>query len=161
MIWSLAARYCVRQDAHALMWLLGLFLILTGGALALRRNTQRLPAVLLFFAVCTVALGVIIFSACSAYAPLSMGLPASISATNETTLMCLGKDAFEKAILWTIIVASYSAAFGSVLWARLRSKSATGRAFGYIGAALLLLVATTCVLLGIFAFQLCATRWVF
>jgi hypothetical protein len=143
------------------MWLWGLFLILSCGALALRRSSGRFAAVALVFAICTAALAVAIFSACSVYAPFSMGLPASISATGLTTLMCLSQDAFGTAILWTIIIVSCSAALGSVLWARVRSKSPTRRAFAYIGAALLLLVATASVLLGIFAFMLCSTTWVF
>ena len=32
VIWGLGARYCVRQDAHALMWLWGLFLAFAGAA---------------------------------------------------------------------------------------------------------------------------------
>ena len=161
MIWSVAAQYCVRQNAHAFLWLWGLFLILASGALALRRSRRRSAAVLLFFAVCTVLLGVVIFAACSAYAPLSMGLPPSRSAIDETMLMCLGKDAFETAILWTIVVAACSASLGSVTWGRFRSKSAASRAVAYVGAALLLLVAATFVLLWMFGFSLCSTQWVF
>ncbi|MBV8343764.1 MAG: hypothetical protein JO190_02095 [Candidatus Eremiobacteraeota bacterium] len=160
-IWGLAARYCVRQNAHAFMWLWGLFLILAGGSLASRRASSSFAVVLLIFAVVTVALAVAIFSACSAYAPLSMGLPASISATDETTIMCLSKDTLGTAVLWTLIVASSSAAFGSVLWGRARAKSAIGRAVAAIGALLLVLVAAALVLLGVFSFSLCSTNWVF
>jgi len=140
------------------MYLWGLALILTGSGLGLRPRTRYVAAVLLFFSACTIALGVTIFSACSVYAPLSMGLTTSISATAETTLMCLSKDAFDTAALWTTVVALLSAAFGLIFWAR---KSLKGRAFAYIGAALLVLLAIGSVLLAIFAFMLCSTTWVF
>jgi uncharacterized membrane protein len=142
------------------MWLWGLVLILAGGALAMRR--RRPPAfVLLFFALCTLALGAVIFSACSAYAPLSMGLPTSISATAETTQMCLGKDALQTAFLWTVIVVVCCAAAGLFFGARLSSTNAARRTFAYIGSGLLLLLAIACVLLWIFGFMLCSSTWVY
>ena len=160
-LWASAARYCVRQNAHAFIWLWGLFLILGASALGLRRSTPRFSGVLVFFAICTLGLGIVIFSACSAYAPLSMGLGTSRSATYVTTVMCLGKDAFQTALLWTIVVLSCSAAIGSMLWARLTQTSRRTRIFAIILGVLLIVIAAAAVVLHIFAFSMCATRWVF
>ena len=161
VIWSLGARYCVRQNAHAFILLWGLFVVFAGAALTLRRRKRGLAAVLGFLAICTVAVGVVIFAACSAYAPVSMGLPVSITATSETILRCLGKDAFDTAILWMIAAVSCFGAVGSILHARLHSTKSAGRVFANTGGVVLLLLAGASVFLRIFSFTFCSTRWVF
>ena len=161
VISALSARYCVRQDAHAFMWLWGLLLILIGAALALRRSSWLLRMVLLAFALGTVALGAGILYACTAYAPLSLGLAVPISATDLTRIMCLSKDPFGTAIPWTVVVLSCSGAVALVLRSRASGKTATSRAFAYIGAALLVVIAVACVLLAIFSFGMCGTTWVY
>ena len=162
-IWSLGARYCVRQDAHAFMWLWGLFLTLAGVALVVRRRGRRFEAaVLLFLAVCTGVVGFLISYACYASAPYSMGLGApNVSAVSLTTLMCLSQDAFSKAINWTVIALSCSAALGLVAWGRLRGKTATLRACSYVGAALLLLVAGGAGFGAFFVFSWCSSSRLF
>lgn len=163
MIWGVGARYCVRQDAHAFMWLWGLFLALAAAAFLLRRRGRYFEAaVLLFFAICTGALGCIIFYACSASAPYQMGLGTpSISAARLTTITCLSQGAFSKAIVWTVIVLSCSAALGLVAWGRSRGKTAALRACTYIGAALLLLVAAVAGFGAFFGFSWCSSSRLF
>jgi hypothetical protein len=162
-IWSLGARYCVRQDAHAFMWLWGLFLALAGAALIVRGRGRRFGAgVLLFFAACTGVLGFVILYACYASAPYSMGLGApSVSAVSLTTLMCLSQDAFSKATGWTIVVLSCSAALGLIAWGRSRGRTALPRACSYVGAALLLLVAVAAGFGAVFVFSWCSSSRLF
>lgn len=163
VVWSLGARYCVRQDAHAFMWLWGLLLALAGAAFIIRRRGRRFEAaVLLFFAVCTGALGFIIFYGCHASAPYSMGLGApSIAAASLSTFTCLGQGAFAKAFNWTVIVLSCTAALGLVAWGRSRGKSAALRACLYVGALLLLLVAAACGFGAFFVFSWCSSSRLF
>jgi len=162
-IWNLGARYCVRQDAHAFMWLWGLFLALAGAALILRKRGRHFgAAVLLFFAVCTGALGFLIAYACYAWAPDSMGLGApNVSAMSFTTLTCLSQDAFSKAIVWTIIALSCGAALGLIAWGRARGRTAALRACSYAGAALLLLVTAGACFGAFFAFSWCSSSRLF
>jgi len=163
VIWGLGARYCVRQDAHAFMWLWGLLLALGGAAFLVRRTGRRFEAaVLLFFAVCTGALGFTIFYGCYASAPYSMGLGApGVSAASFTTFTCLGQGAFSRAMAWTIVALSCSAALGLVAWGRSRSRSAAFRASLYAGAALLLLVAGAAGFGAFFVFSWCSSSRLF
>lgn len=145
------------------MWLWGLFLVLAGAAYALRgRRTGFGTAVLLFFAFCTGVLGFTIFYGCYRWAPYSMGLGTpSISAARVTTFMCLSQDAFARAVAWTVIVASCSAAVGLIAWVRLRGRNAAIRALSYIGAAFLLLVAIAVGFLAFFVFSWCSSQRLF
>ena len=163
VIWSLGARYCARQDAHAFMWLWGLFLVLAAAAYALhRRGAGFGSAVFLFFALCTAALGFTIFYGCYRWAPYSMGLGTpSISAASLNAFMCLSQGAFSRAVGWTVIVASCSAAVGLITWARLRGRNAAIRASSYIGAVFLLLVAIVVGFLAFFVFSWCTSQRLF
>jgi hypothetical protein len=163
LIWSLGARYCVRQDAHAFMWLWGLFLALAGAAVALRgrRASFGIP-VLLFLAFCTAAVGFGIFYACYRWAPYSMGLSGpSISAADLNAFMCLSRDAVGTAGMWTVIVLACSTAVGLVAWARLRSRNAAIRAGCYIAAVLALLLAIAGGFLWFFGFSWCSSQRLF
>jgi hypothetical protein len=163
VIWSLAARYCMRQDAHAFMWLWGLFLALVATAYGLhRRRTHFGAGVLLFFAFGTGALGLTIFYGCYRWAPYSMGLSApSVSAAGLTTFMCLSQAAFATALMWTVIVLSCSAAVGLAAWARLRWENAVIRALFSVGAVFLLLVASAAGFLSFFNFSWCSSQRLF
>jgi hypothetical protein len=163
VIWGLGARYCVRQDAHAFTWLWGLLLALAGAAFIVRRRGGHFEAaVLLFFAVCTGALGFIIFYACYASAPYSMGLGAPrVSAARLTTSTCLSQGAFTLAFIWTVVALSCSAALGLVAWGRLSGKTAALRVCAYTGAALLLLVAGAAGFAAFFDFSWCSSRRLF
>ncbi len=163
VIWSLGARYCVRQNVDAFVWLWGLFLALASGAFILRRRGSHFESgVLAFFALCTAAVGLVTFYGCSASAPYSMGLGASgVSAVSLTTLTCLGQDASARAIVWTIIVLSCSAALGLVAWGRSRSKSAALRICAYAGALLLFLIAAAAGFGAFFAFSWCSSSRLF
>lgn len=164
VIWSLGARYCVRQEAQAFMWLWGLLLALAGAAVIVRRRGRHFEAaVLLFLAVCTSAVGLVAFYACYASAPYSMGLgaPPSLSAARLTALTCLGRGAFDLASIWTIVTVSCSAALGLVAWGRTRGKTAALRACLYVGAALLLLVAAAAVFGWFFGFSWCSSSRLF
>jgi hypothetical protein len=163
MIWSLGARYCARQHAHAFIWLWFLLLAFAGAALILRRRGRPFEAaVLLLLAVCTGALGSIVFYACSATAPFSMGLGApNISATRLTALTCLGQSASTSAFLWTVVALCCSSALGSVAWGRLRGKTAAIRTLSYIGAALLLVIAGALGFAWFFGFSWCSSSRLF
>ena len=163
VIWGLGARYCVRQDAHAFAWLWALFLALAGAAFVIRRRGRPFEAAaLLFFAVCTGALGLAIFYGCHASAPYSMGLgEPSISAARLTTVTCLAKDASSTAILWTFVALSCSGALGLAAWGRARGRSAAFRACLYAGAALLLLFAAAAGFTLFFDFSWCLSRRLF
>jgi len=163
VVWGLGAKYCVRQDAHAFMWLWGLFLGFAGAAFIVFRRRRRFEAaLLLFFAFCTGALGLGIFYACYASAPYSMGLGApGISAVSLTALMCLSQGAFTLAFLWTAIALPCSAALGLVAWGRSGGKPAALRACLYAGAALLLLFASTNGFVAFFDFSWCWSRRLF
>jgi hypothetical protein len=145
------------------MWLWGLFLALAGTAFLARRGGRRFEAAfLLSFAVCTGALGFLIFYGCCASAPYSMGLGApSVSAASLTTFTCLSHGAFTTAILWTVVALSCSGALGLVAWGRSRGKTAALRACCYIGAALLLLVAAAAGFVWFFDFSWCSSRRLF
>ncbi len=162
-MWSLGARYCARQDAHAFMWLWALLLALAGAAWIVRRRGRRFEAsVLRFFAVCTGALGLAIFYGCYASAPYTMGLGApNVSATNLTALTCLSNGAFSRTIVWTVIALSCSAAAGLIAWGRRRGKPAALRAFLYAGAVLLLLVAAAAGFGAFFVFAWCSSSRLF
>jgi hypothetical protein len=162
-MWALGARYCVRQDAHAFMWLWALLLTLAGVALIVRRRGRRFEAaVLLFFAVCTGALGLAIFYGCYASAPYTMGLGApDVSAATLTTFTCLSNGAFSRAMAWTVIALSCSAAAGLIAWGRRRGKPAAFRAFLYAGAVLLLLVAVAAGFGAFFVFAWCSSSRLF
>jgi hypothetical protein len=153
----------VRQNAHAFMLLWGLFLALGGAAFIVRRRGRRFQAaVLLLFALCTAALGFIIFYGCYASAPYSMGLGApGLSAANLTTFTCLGQGAFSKATAWTVVALSCSAALGLVAWGRSRGTSVALRAALYIGAALLLVVAGSVAFGSFFVFAWCSSSRLF
>jgi hypothetical protein len=163
VIWGLGARYCVRQDAHAFMLLWGLLLTLAGAALIVRRRGSPFAAaVLLFFALCTGALGFIIFYACYASAPYSMGLGApGVSAASLTMFMCLSQGSFARATIWTVVALSCSAALGLVAWGRSRGKTAAFRASAYAGAGLLLLVAAAAGFGAFFVFSWCSSSRLF
>jgi hypothetical protein len=145
------------------MWLWGLLLALAGSAFIVRRRGRHFEAaVLLFLAICTGALGFIIFYGCYASAPYSMGLGApSISAASLTTFTCLGHDAFGSAAKWTYVALSCSAALWLVAWGRSHGKTAALRACLYIGAALLLLVAVTAGFGWFFVFSWCSSSRLF
>ncbi len=163
VIWGLGARYCVRQDAHAFMWLWGLLLTLAGAAFIVRRRGRHFEAaVLLFFAVCTGALGVAIFYGCYASAPYTMGLGApDVSAASLTAFTCLSNGAFSRAIGWTVIALSCSMAAGLAASGRRRGNSATRRALLYAGAVLLLLVAAAVGFGAFFVFSWCTSSRLF
>jgi hypothetical protein len=162
-MWSLGARYCVRQHAHAFIWLWCLLVALAAAAVAVRRRGRPFEAtVLLLLAVCTGTLGLVLFYACSASAPYSMGLGApDISAARLTALTCLGESASASAFTWTLVALSCSAALGSIAWGRTRGKTAATRALSYIGAALLLLLAAAGVFAWFFGFSWCSSRRLF
>jgi hypothetical protein len=143
------------------MWFWAVFLILSALTFALRAKRRRFAVVPFLLALCTLALAAVIFWACAAYAPLSMGLATPIAATAETTIMCLSKDALGTAILWTIVVALLTAGVALALWGRLPARDARRRALPYIGAALMLLIAGASVPLYLLGFALCSTRWVY
>jgi hypothetical protein len=164
VIWGLGARYCVRQDAHAFMWLWGLFLALAGAAFIVRRRGRPFgAAVLLFFAVCTGAVGLIIFYGCYSWAPYSMGLgaPPSISAARLNTFMCLAHGASTWAFLWTVVALSCIAALGLVAWGRSHGKTAPLRACAYIAAVLLLFVSANAGFVWSFDFSWCSSNRLF
>jgi hypothetical protein len=163
VIWGLGARYCVRQDAHVFTWLWGLFLALAGAAFMVRRRGRHFEAAaLVFLAICSGALGLVIFYACYASAPYSMGLGApSISAARLTALTCLSHGAFALAFVWTVVALSCSAAVGLIAWGRSRGATAALRACPYIGAALLLLVAAAAGFASFFDFSWCSSRRLF
>jgi hypothetical protein len=145
------------------MWLWGLFLALAGAAFIVRRRGRRFEtAALLFFAVCTAAVGLVVFYACAATAPSSMGLggPPGFSAARLTTVTCLGNRASVTAGTWTVIALSCSAALGLVSWGRSRRKTAL-RAGAYVGAALLLLVAAAAGFGWFFGFSWCSSMRLF
>lgn len=162
-IWGVAARYCVRQDAHTFMWLWGLFLVLAGAGYALcGRRAGFGTAVLLFFAFCTAALGFTTFYGCYRWAPYSMGLGTpSISAASLNAFMCLSQGAFARAVGWTVMVVSCSTAVGLIAWARLRGRNAAIRASSYLGAAFLLLVAIVVGFFVFFVFSWCSSQRLF
>lgn len=145
------------------MWLWGLLLALAAVAFIVRRRGGHFEAaVLLFFAACTGALGSIIFYGCYASAPYSMGLGApNLSAARLTMLTCLSQDVFARAINWTIIVLSCSAALGLVAWGRSRGKTAALRACLYVAAALFLLVAAAAGFGAFFGFSWCSSSRLF
>jgi hypothetical protein len=163
MVWSLGARYCARQHAHAFIWLWCLLLTLAGAALIVRRRGGHIEStVLLLLAACTGTLGGIVFYGCSATAPFSMGLGApNISAARLTALTCLGQAASSSAFLWTVVTLCCSAALGSVAWGRLRAKTAGIRAISYIGAALLVLLAAAGGFAWFFGFSWCSSSRLF
>jgi hypothetical protein len=146
------------------MWLWGLFLALAGAAFMVRRRGRHFEAaLLLFFAVCTGAVGLVAFYACYASAPYSMGLgaPPSLSAARLTMFTCLSHRAFDLASIWTIVALSCSAALGLVTWGRTRGKTAALRACFYTGAALLLLVAVAAGFGWFFGFSWCSSSRLF
>lgn len=154
----------MRQDVHAFMWLWGLFLALVGAAFIVRWRRRRLEAAaLLFFAVCTGAVGLVVFYACYASAPYSMGLgaPPSVSAARLTTVTCLSHGASGTASMWTVVALSCSAALGLVAWGQSRRKTAALRACAYIGAALLFLVAGAAGFGWFFGFSWCSSERLF
>jgi hypothetical protein len=154
----------MRQNAHAFMWLWGLLLAFAGAAIVVRRRGRRFEAaVLLFFATCTGALGFIIFYACYASAPYSMGLgaPPSVSVARLTTSTCLSHDAFGTARMWTVVALSCSAALGLVAWGRTLGKTAALRACAYVGAALLLVVAAAAGFGWFFGLSWCSSERLF
>ncbi len=145
------------------MWLWALLLTLAGAAWIARRRRRRFEAaVLLFFAVCTGALAFAIFYGCYASAPFSMGLGApNVSATNLTTFTCLSNGAFSRAIGWTVIALSCSAAAGLIGWGRRRGKPVALRAILYAGAVLLFLVAAATGFGAFFVFSWCTSSRLF
>jgi hypothetical protein len=163
VIWSLGAKYCVRQDAHAFMWLWGLLLALTAAAFVVRRHGRHVEAaVLLFFAATTGALGFLTFYACYAYAPYSMGLTAPrTTAARLTTFSCLSQEALPSAFIWTIVALSCSAALGLIAWGRSHDNPAAFRLTTYIGAALLLLLAAAAGFVWFFGFSWCSSHRLF
>ena len=162
-MWSLGARYCVRQDAHAFMGLWALLLALAGVAFVVGRRGQRIVStVLFFFAACTAALGITIFSACYGTAPYQMGLGApSGTGTRLNTFMCLSRGASTWAFLWTVIVVSCSAALGLVVWGSSHGRSVILRVAAYIGAVLLLIVAGFAGFATVFDFSWCSSSRLF
>jgi hypothetical protein len=162
-MWSLGARYCARQDMHAFFWLWALLLAFAGAGLIARRLGGRFAGiVLLFFAVCTGALGLTIFYGCYASAPYTMGLGApTISAARLTTLTCLGRGASAWVFIWTVFSVSCSAALVLIAWGGSRDKSATRRAAAFIGAALLLALAGLATFVAIFDFSWCSSSRLF
>ncbi len=153
----------MRQDAHAFTLLWGLFLALAATAFIVRRQGRRFEsAVLLFFAVSTGALGSIIFYGCYASAPYSMGLGTpSISAASLSTFTCLSQGALGRAITWTVVALSCSAALGLVARSRSHAGNAWLRAGLYIGAVLLLLVAAAAGFGSFFVFSWCSSSRLF
>jgi hypothetical protein len=144
------------------MWLWALLLTLAGAAWIARRGRRFEAAVLLFFAVCTGALAFAIFYGCYASAPFSMGLGApNVSATNLTKFTCLSNGAFSRAIVWTVIVLSCSAAAGLIAWGRRRGKPGVLRVFLYGAAALLVLVAAAAGFGAFFVFAWCSSSRLF
>lgn len=144
-----------------LLW--GLFLVLGGAAFIVRPRGRRFEAaVLLLFALCTAALGCIVFYGCYASAPYSMGLGApGLSAASLTSFTCLGQGAFSKATGWTVIALSCSAALGSIAWGRSHSESVALRAALYVGAALLLVFAGAVGFGSFFVFSWCSSSRLF
>src|SRR5580692_12873790 len=124
VIWGLGARYCVRQDAHAFMWLWGLLLALGGAAFIVRRRGRPFgAAVLLFFAICTGAFGLTIFYACYNSAPYQLGLGApGVAAASLTTLNCISSGASTWVFLWTVVVLLCCSVVGFVALGRSRDK---------------------------------------
>ena len=145
------------------MWLWALLLTLAGVALIVRRRGRNFEAaVLVFFAVCTGALGVAIFYGCYASAPYTMGLGApNVSATSLTMLTCLGHGAFSRAIGWTVIALSCCAAAGLAGWGRRSGNAVALRACLYAGAVLLLLVAAAAGFGAFFVFSWCTSSRLF
>lgn len=162
-IWSLGARYCVRQDAHAFMWLWGLFLMFAGAGFVVGRRGRPFEAVVLaFLAVCTAALGLTIFYACSASAPYSMGLGApGVSGARLTTFACLGQGASVWTFLWTVVALSCGAGLGLVSVGRSRGKAIALRAISYAGVALLLVVVAVAAFVWFFDFSWCSSQRLF
>ena len=113
------------------------------------RGLDRTPArkafeaaVLLLLAVCTARSASLIFYACSATAPSSLGLGApDISAARLTTLTCLGHRALTSAVIWTVVVLLCGAALGSIAWGRTPGKTAAFALPLYRRGAVLLLAA--------------------
>lgn len=163
VIWSLGARFCARQDAHALMWLWGLLLVLAGAGFIARRFGSRWTATgLFFFAVCTGAIGLTIFYACYNSAPYTMGLGApGVSAARLTMLTCLSRGASTWAFIWTVFCLSCSAALALIILGGSRGKSAARRAAAFIGAALMLLVVALAVFVFVFDFSWCSSSRLF
>jgi hypothetical protein len=160
-IWSLGARYCVRQDAHAFMWLWGLLLTLAGAAVVVARRGRRLQAgVLAFFAGCTGALGLTILFACRASALPSMGfVPEGMNTANVATFACIDRDAFTTAVLWTAVALSCNGALGLAVVGG--GTSATARAVLFAGTALLLAVAGAAAFAAFFDFSWCSSSRLF
>ncbi|HEY5426970.1 MAG TPA: hypothetical protein VIJ77_10495, partial [Candidatus Tumulicola sp.] len=163
VISGLGSRYCVRQDAHAFTWLWCLLLALAGGALAVRRRGRYFEAAaLLFFALCTGALGFVVFYACYASAPYSMGLGApSALAARLTTFTCLSRGASTLTFIWTVVALSCSAALGLIATGHSGSKVAAIRVSFYIGAALFLLLAAAAGFVAFFGFSWCSSSRLF
>jgi hypothetical protein len=145
------------------MWLWGLLLTLAGAAFIVRRRGRHFEAaVLLFFAVCTGALGVAIFYGCYASAPSTMGLGApGVPVASLTAFTCLSTGAFSRTVVWTLIALSCSAAAGLAGWGRRRGKPAALRALLYAGAVLLLLVAAAAGFGAFFVFSWCTSSRLF
>jgi hypothetical protein len=162
LIWSLGARYCVRQEAHAFMWLWALLLTLAGGGVALRaRRANFGSAFLLFLALCTGAIGFGIFYGCYRYAPFSMGLyEPYLSTANSELFRCLGKDALGTAVNWILIVVLCSAVVGFAALAR-RSRSVATIVLCYAIAGLVLLAVMAAGFLLFFGFSWCMSNRLF
>jgi hypothetical protein len=145
------------------MWLWGLLLAFAAAAFLVRRLGRRLEAaVLLCFAVCTGALGAIVFYTCYASAPYSMGLGApDVPAARLTMFTCLSQGAFTLAFIWTVVALSCSAALGLIAWGRSRPKTAALRTISYIGAAFLLFIAANAGFVSFFDFSWCASSRLF
>ena len=164
LMWSLGARYCARQNAHAYFLYWGLFLTLAGTAIALyRRRLAGLgPVVLLFFALCTGALGVSVFYGCYRWAPYSMGLGApDFSGARLTMFTCLNQDTFSTASSWTILVVACCAILGIIAWARSRATNIALRLAAFTGALICLLVAAATAFFLFFAFSWCSSSRLF
>jgi hypothetical protein len=162
LISALAARYCVRQNAHAFIWLWALFLGLAGAALVLRRRGARFESAVLFlFALCTGAVGLAVFYGCYRWAPYSMGLTApGTSAVNLNNFMCLTHDAASITAMWTVIALLCCATAGLLAWAR-PGRSAAARGCCYVAAVFALLVVLIAAVVVFFNFSWCTSERLF
>lgn len=163
VIWGLGARYCLRQDAHAFMWLWGLFLALGGAAFIVRRRGRAFEAaVLLLFSICTGAFGLTIFYACYNSAPYQLGLGSpDVAAGRLTTLNCLSNGAATWVFLWTVVVLLCCGAVGLVALGRSRDKAVVLRIFAYVAAAVCLLLVGFAGFVWLFDFSWCASQRLF
>ena len=158
--WLVSAQYCVRQGASAYLELWAFLLLLAGAAIITRSRSRALSRTFIAFAVLTGLQATSTFYGCSMVAPSEQGLGTDLPGGTYTILRCLGWEPFGTATGWIIFAAECIVAIVLFVLAINRWKRA-GKVLGFIGSALLTIVACFSGFLLYFGFSWCTSSRLF